>query len=146
MKRQKGGVYAVAWCEKKRKVCLLSTVNKVDDIQRPRPGKRGQPAQVYPKPLAIQQYTEHFNAVDKNDQCQSYYSVAAKVWKYIFWFIIDISLINAYALYCMWKFPVHTCLKLDLPGFLPVTWIITGVSVRNIGHLGFTSGLHGTSL
>ncbi|KAL8579513.1 hypothetical protein ACOMHN_025466 [Nucella lapillus] len=101
VKKQKGGLYAVAWCEKKRKVCVLSTANNIDNTEITRPGKRGQPAQTYSKPVAIQQYTDHFNAVDKNDQ-MSYYGTANKVrkfWKYIFWFIVDISVINAFVLY-----------------------------------------------
>ncbi|KAL8598379.1 hypothetical protein ACOMHN_032656 [Nucella lapillus] len=102
MKKQKGGMHVVAWCEKKRKVCVLSTANNIDNTEITRPGKRGQPAQTYPKPVAIQQYTDHFNAVDKNDQMRSYYGIANKArkfWKYIFWFIVDVSMINAFVLY-----------------------------------------------
>ncbi|KAL8591134.1 hypothetical protein ACOMHN_063758 [Nucella lapillus] len=78
MKKQKGGMHVVAWCEKKRKVCVLSTANNIDNTEITRPGKRGQPAQTYPKPVAIQQYTDHFNAVDKNDQMRSYYGLPTK--------------------------------------------------------------------
>ncbi|KAL8610955.1 hypothetical protein ACOMHN_042571 [Nucella lapillus] len=102
VKKQKGGMHVVAWCEKKRKVCVLSTANNIDNTEITRPGKRGQPAQTYPKPVAIQQYTDHFNAVDKNDQMRSYYGIANKArkfWKYIFWFIVDVSMINAFVLY-----------------------------------------------
>ncbi|KAL8581162.1 hypothetical protein ACOMHN_033609 [Nucella lapillus] len=101
VKKQKGGMHVGAWCEK-RKVCVLSTANNIDNTEITRPGKRGQPAQTYPKPVAIQQYTDHFNAVDKNDQMRSYYGIANKArkfWKYIFWFIVDVSMINAFVLY-----------------------------------------------
>lgn len=102
LKFQKGGMTSIAWCEKKRKVCLLTSANRIDDIQINKPGKRGQPARQYPKPRAIQEYTEHFNAVDKNDQMRSYYGSSTKAfkwWKYIYWFLVDVSMINAYVLY-----------------------------------------------
>ena len=102
IKRQKDGVLAVAYCEKKRKVCLLSTANEVGDGEIRQHGRRGMPSRTIPKPLAILKYNDHFNGVDKNDQMRQMYSVAAKAykfWKYIFWFLTDVSLLNAYILY-----------------------------------------------
>jgi hypothetical protein len=102
VKMQKGRILAVTWCEKKRQVSLLSSANKTGNIQLTRRGKRGQPDVRYPKPLAIQEYTENFNAVDKSDQLRSYYGIANKAkkwWKYVFWFICDVCVVNAYVLY-----------------------------------------------
>ena len=101
-KWKKGKVMAVTWCEKKRQVNVLSTTNKVGNMEITRHGKRGQPDMTYPKPIAIQDYTNNFNAVDKNDQLRSYYGIANKAvkwWKYMFWFICDVTLINSFILY-----------------------------------------------
>lgn len=103
MKRwQKGRVTAVTWCEKKRQVNVLSTTSSLGNKQITRKGKRGQPDVVYPKPLAIVDYCNNYNAVDKNDQLRSYYGIASKAkkwWKYLFWFICDVTMINAYILH-----------------------------------------------
>ncbi|KAK7501629.1 hypothetical protein BaRGS_00007060, partial [Batillaria attramentaria] len=101
-KDEEGKLLAATWCEKKRQVSVLSTANKTGNIQRVRKGKRGAPDVRYPKPIAIQEYTENYNAVDKNDQLRSYYGIANKAkkwWKYMFWFILDVTLINAYILH-----------------------------------------------
>ena len=102
-KMQKHGkLLAVNWCEKKRQVSVLSTANSTGDILITRKGKRGQPDCSYPKPKAIQEYTENYNAVDKSDQLRSYYGIAnraKKWWKYLFWFIMDVTVINAYILH-----------------------------------------------
>lgn len=101
-KWQKGRLTAVSWCEKKRQVNVLSTGNSIGNMELRRPGRRGQPEARYPKPIAIQDYTNNFNAVDKSDQMRSYYGIANKArkwWKYLFWFICDVTLVNAYILY-----------------------------------------------
>ncbi|XP_013407355.1 piggyBac transposable element-derived protein 4-like [Lingula anatina] len=102
LKLQKGDIMAVSWCEKKRKVSVLSSANDVGDIQLDRPGKRRQPRQSYPKPIAIQDYSNNYNGVDKSDQLRSYYGIANKAkkwWKYIFWFICDVTMVNSFILY-----------------------------------------------
>jgi hypothetical protein len=102
-KWQKGKLTAVAWCEKKRQINVLSTGNSCGNMERRRPGRRGQPEQRYPKPICVQEYTDNYNGVDKNDQLRSYYGIAARAnkwWKYLFWFICDTSLVNAYILHC----------------------------------------------
>jgi hypothetical protein len=101
-KWRKGKMMVVSWCEKKRQVNVLTTGNKTGNAMLTRPGKRGQPAQRYPKPNTIQDYTCNFNAVDKNDQLRSYYGIAARAkkwWKYLFWFVLDVTLVNAFILY-----------------------------------------------
>ena len=102
IKRQRDGVLAIAYCQKKKKVCLLSTANVVGDGEVRQHGKRGMPGRTIPKPVAILEYSDHFNGVDKNDQMRQLYSVALKAykfWKYIFWFLCDVSLLNAYILH-----------------------------------------------
>ena len=98
---QKGQLTAITWCEKKRQVSILSTANRTGSIAITRKGKRGAPDQTYQKPWAIINYTDNYNGVDKNDQLRSYYGIANKAkkwWKYIFWFCLDVSVVNAYIL------------------------------------------------
>ncbi|KAL8608971.1 hypothetical protein ACOMHN_062854 [Nucella lapillus] len=102
LKLQKGRLLAVTWYDRKRQVSVLSTGNSTDNIQINRRGRRGLPDMMYPKPKAIQEYSENYNAVHKNDQLRSYYGIANKAnkwWKYLFWFFCDVSMINAYILH-----------------------------------------------
>lgn len=101
-KWRKGKLMLVTWQEKKRRVNVLTTGNKTGNKMRLRQGKRGQGMVQYPKPLAIQDYTDNYNAVDKSDQLRSYYGIACKAnkwWKYMFWFLLDVTLVNAFILY-----------------------------------------------
>ena len=100
-KMQKGRLTAITWYEKKRQVSILTTANRTGNTSITRIGKRGAPNTTYPKPIAIQEYTEHFSGVDKNDQLRSYYGISCKArkwWKYLFWFCLDVTAINAYIL------------------------------------------------
>ncbi|KAL8599603.1 hypothetical protein ACOMHN_024501 [Nucella lapillus] len=102
LKLQKGRLLAVTWYDRKRQVSVLSTGNSTDNIQINRRGRCGLPDMMYPKPKAIQEYSENYNAVDKNDQLRSYYGIANKAnkwWKYLFWFFCDVSMINAYIMH-----------------------------------------------
>ncbi|XP_070199329.1 piggyBac transposable element-derived protein 4-like [Littorina saxatilis] len=101
-KWQKGRMMAVSWQEKKRQVNVLTSRNVTGNMELRRPGKRGQPEQRYLKPITIQDYTENFNGVDKSDQLRQYYGIANKAnkwWKYLFWFLCDVTMVNAYILY-----------------------------------------------
>ena len=52
-----------------------------------------------PKAVAI--YNQYMNGVDKGDQLRKYYHVrlkCMKYYKYIFWFLFDVSITNAYIL------------------------------------------------
>ena len=102
LKRQKGAVKAIAYCEKKSKVCLLTTANTLRDSEVVKRGRRGEGTRRIPKPRAFAEYSDHFNAVDKNDQLRQYLGIsntAHKFWKYIFWYVWDVAMINAYVLY-----------------------------------------------
>lgn len=83
-------------------VNVLTSRNVTGNMELRRPGKRGQPEQRYLKPITIQDYTENFNGVDKSDQLRQYYGIANKAnkwWKYLFWFLCDVTMVNAYILY-----------------------------------------------
>ncbi|KAJ8312511.1 hypothetical protein KUTeg_009884 [Tegillarca granosa] len=46
--------------------------------------------------LLLAEYTENYNAVDKNDQLRSYSGIANKAkkwWKYLFWFLVDVTVL-----------------------------------------------------
>ena len=52
-------------------------------------------------PSAIATYVKHMGGVDLGDQLRKYYSVrlkSTKHYKYVFWFVFDVCIINAYIL------------------------------------------------
>ena len=53
-------------------------------------------------PAAIMKYNKWMGGVDRGDQLRQYYhlrSKSRKVYKYIFWFLMDVSITNAYILH-----------------------------------------------
>ena len=87
------------WWHDKRTVTILSTLsNPLETSSVKRKKKDGSQVDV-PCPEAIKSYTTYMNGVDRADQLRSSYPVsrrAAKWWKYLFWFLIDISIINGF--------------------------------------------------
>ena len=54
-----------------------------------------------PCPIAIKEYNEHMGGVDLNDQLRRYYGVRSKgrkFYKYIWWFLFDVAVTNAFIL------------------------------------------------
>ena len=88
----------VAWHDK-RTVTILSTLSNPLEMSSVKRRKKDGSQVDVPCPKAIQSHTAHMNGVDRVDQLRSSYSVsrrAAKWWKYLFWFLIDISIINGF--------------------------------------------------
>ena len=55
------------------------------------------------QPQSIQLYNRHMNGVDCHDQIHMKYDVghfSVKAWKYILWYLVSTSLVNAHILYC----------------------------------------------
>ena len=55
------------------------------------------------QPQNIQLYNIYMNGVDPHDQMFMKYDVgyfSVKVWKYILWYFVNTSIVNAYILYC----------------------------------------------
>ena len=51
--------------------------------------------------IALKNYTAHMNGVNWADQLRSSYSISRKAlrwWKYLFWFMVDVSICNGYIL------------------------------------------------
>ena len=94
-----------------RVVTLLSTNTQPDErevIQRRQPvGSRVD----VPCPTAVARYQRYMGGVDRNDQLRQYYSVRTKLYKYIFWFLFEASITNAYILHTNYSGAKHQALK-----------------------------------
>ena len=91
---QKGNLLYTKWHDK-RDVNILST--NIDPLTPPvvkeRRKKNGEVEEVE-KPYCIEQYNKYMGGVDHSDQLRSYYSCCRsfhKWYKYLFWFIFDVS-------------------------------------------------------
>ena len=104
--RQSGNLVATMWKDK-RVVSLLSTntapepeINAVEQIVRGR-RKRVVPPEAMKKPEVVKVYNTGMNGVDVNDQYRSYYppgTTSRKWWKYLLWFFMNLSMVNAFIL------------------------------------------------
>ena len=87
--RQKENEVLTVWKDK-RQVSVLSTNSNATVQERAR------------KPDAVLNYNAHMGGVDKTDQLRSYYKVgrvSKKWWRYIMWYLFDISIVNAWILF-----------------------------------------------
>ena len=99
---QKGNLVFTKWHDK-RDVSVLST--NCDALDPPQVSERRNPrggAIVHvEKPKSIAMYNEHMGGVDQSDQLRAYYNTcqpSRKWYKYIFWFIFEVVLGNAFIL------------------------------------------------
>lgn len=98
---QSGRVVATVWRDN-RDVMFFSTNSDPQiehDIER-RTGKGAQKI-VIKCPEVVVQYTKNMGGVDRSDQYRSYYSFgrpSKKWWKYIYHFVINTAIVNAYIL------------------------------------------------
>lgn len=95
--RQKGKVVFTKWHDK-RDVSFLSTNCSplAPDVHIQRNN------QSVSKPAVVDQYNKNMGGVDLADQLRKYYSVGRtsyRWYRYIFWFIVDVSICNAFILY-----------------------------------------------
>ena len=103
---QSGNFVATMWRDK-HVVSLLSTNTspepEIHAIQQFVWGrwKRVVPADAIKKPVVVNVYNGGMNGVDVNDQYRSYYppgTTSRKWWKYLPWFFVNLSMVNAYIL------------------------------------------------
>ena len=91
--KQKGNALLTIWKDK-RQVSVLSTNSNAKMVAVGNPPKL--------KPSAIQHYNAHMGGVDLADQLRSYYKVgrpSKKWWRYVFWFLLDVTMVNAWIIY-----------------------------------------------
>ncbi|XP_033763437.1 piggyBac transposable element-derived protein 4-like [Pecten maximus] len=93
VQNQQGNMVATAWHD------LLSTCDSPVDMTSVQRRKKDGTVRDVPCPKVVKNYTSHMNGVDRADQLRSTYSIsrkASKWWKYLFWFLVDISITNGY--------------------------------------------------
>ena len=98
---QKGNLVATVWFDK-RQVAILSTncqPGEVVTVQR----RTKEPPHIkdvdIPAPTSI--YNQYMGGVDLSDQMRSYYPSGRpgkKWWRYLLWFLLDVSICNAFIL------------------------------------------------
>ena len=96
--KQSGMVVATQWMDK-RQINVISTASDPSVTTVSRRTKNG-PVNV-DIPQAIHDYNSGMFGVDLSDQYRSYYSVGRsgnKWWRYIMWYLVQVSIINAYHL------------------------------------------------
>jgi hypothetical protein len=109
-------IASVAWRDKKT-VHLLSTHARlvvVEGEERPTiPRRNGAIQEAIPTSPVHLEYTTHMRGVDVADQLRSNYSCQVRThkwWHRIFYFLLDMSVVNMYLMYleCWKKFPIGT--------------------------------------
>ena len=99
---QKGPLVATAWRDKKT-IHLLSTADDpaapaVQVERKRRDGTRNNVS----CPMVVREYNAHMNGVDHADQLRSEhatYRTSKKWWHYVFWFLVDLAVANAFILF-----------------------------------------------
>ena len=99
---QKGAICATSWMDKKvvnvMASCCSDPAKKTEVKRRLKDGSRV----AVPCPEAVSIYNQYMRGVDRGDQLRGYYKTRTrcrKFYKYIFWFLFDVAIINSYALY-----------------------------------------------
>lgn len=94
------GVSFMKWKDKKSVHLISNFHNPADVTEVTRTCKDGS-KEVVPCPVALKEYNEHMNSVDKLDQLKKYYEIdrkSRKWWHRIFFHFMDVSVVNAYIL------------------------------------------------
>ena len=101
IRQERGGnLTATAWKDKKV-VTVLSTLSDPNDMQSCR-RREGNVVREVDQPASVHSYNSYMNGVDRHDQLRLKYGVgrfAKKAWKYLTWFFINCSIVNAYIIY-----------------------------------------------
>jgi hypothetical protein len=95
---QKNHLVAVAWKDKKVVNYLATNADPSENVAVQRRQKDGSIKEV-PCPAIGQNYNRYMFGVDRADQLRMAYSTcrkAIKWWKYLFWFCMDIAIVNSF--------------------------------------------------
>ena len=98
--RRRGNLVASVWKDTKLVSFLSTQSNPVGDDHVNRKQRDGSIIEVPTVPAAVS-YNSNMGGVDLNDQHRKYYSVGRKSrkwWRYLLWFLIDVSIVNAHIL------------------------------------------------
>ena len=98
--RQCGNIVATAWKDNKV-VNVVSTLVSPDDITTVNRRQKDGTRVLFMCPRCVQLYNEHMAGIDEGDQLSGYYHVhlkCTKNYKYIFWFMFDVSVTNSFIL------------------------------------------------
>lgn len=98
--RQYGSLTVSAWQDKKVVIVIsnLSDPTKQETVKRRL--KDGTTITI-PCPESVKSYNKHMGGIDYSDQLRKYYQVrlkSRKFYKYIFWFMVELAITNAYIL------------------------------------------------
>lgn len=102
---QSGTVSATAWQDRKVVMAMFTNCDPqmiTSVLRQQSDGNR----QEVPSPHAITSYNKFMGGVDRGDQLRGYYRCrvkSRKFYKYIFYFIIDVAITNAYILHQGWS-------------------------------------------
>ena len=96
-------LFGLKWKDK-RIVSMLSTIHDDTMISKERRNRQA-PGEVetIQKPLIIEDYNQYMGGVDKSDQLVVYYGFrrsSKKWWKRAFFHLMEMTMVNAYILYC----------------------------------------------
>ena len=108
-----GNLVCTIWKDKARKkhvTVLSSQCNPVGDLEndvvkrrvKSTEGEGFEEKYIYRPPPPIAFYNKYMGGVDLHDQNRRYYNLtlkAVKWWRYLFWFLLDVSIINSFILY-----------------------------------------------
>jgi len=98
--RRKGNIVATVWKEKE----LVSFISTQCDVTGNGTVRRKQNDGTYievPTIPTVTIYNKYMGGVNDNDQMRQYYEtsrLAKKWWRYLFWFCVDVSIVNAHIL------------------------------------------------
>ena len=98
--RQCDDLTVSVWQDSKPVVAIATNSDQLEITTVLRKSKDGSKSEI-DCPQAINLYNKYMGGVDRNDQIRGYYSVrmkGRKFYRYIFWFLFDVSITNAYFL------------------------------------------------
>lgn len=98
--RRKNNVIATTWKDKKLVHFISTESNPVGNESVNRKQRDGTIVQVPTVPV-VKTYNKSMGGVDLHDQLRGYYALGTKSrkwWRYLFWFCIDLSIVNAFIL------------------------------------------------